>query len=108
AGRLRALAVASRERSPLLPEVPTLVEQGIDAVTNTWFGFVMNAGTPPEIVKLLNAEFDRALQQPDVRERLLQVGMTPVGGTPEQFTALIRDERERWGRIIQSRGIKVQ
>jgi tripartite-type tricarboxylate transporter receptor subunit TctC len=108
AGRLRALAVASRERSSLLPEVPTLVEQGIDAVTNTWFGFVVNAGTPPEIVKVLNAEFDRALQQPDVREKLAAVGMTPVGGRPEQFTTLIRDERERWGRIIQSRGIKVQ
>ena len=108
AGRLRVLAVGSRERSPLLPEVPTLVEQGVDAVTNTWFGFVVNAGTPPEILKLLNAEFNAALAMPDVRERLLQVGMTPIGGTPAQYTAFIREERERWARIIQLRGIKVQ
>jgi tripartite-type tricarboxylate transporter receptor subunit TctC len=107
-GKLRALAVGSRERSPLLPEVPTLVEQGVDAVTNTWFGLVMNAGTPADIVTRLNAEFNAALAAPDVRERLIQVGMTPVGGTPAQFNALIRSERERWGAIIKARGIKAE
>lgn len=108
-GRLRGLAIASKERSPLLPEVPTFVEQGYpDAVTNTWFGLVMNAGTPPEIVKRLNAEFQAALAMPDVREKLIGVGMTPVGGTPQQFTALIRSEVERWRRLIKTRGIKVE
>ena len=108
AGKLRGLAIASRERSPLLPDVATFVEQGYpDAVTNTWFGLVMNAGTPPEIVKRLNAEFQAALALPDVRERLQGVGMTPVGGPPEQFTAQIRGDVARWGRVIKARGIKV-
>ena len=107
-GKLRALAVGSRERSPLLPEVPTLVEQGVDAVTNTWFGLVMNVGTPGEILARLNAEFNAALAAPDVHERLMQVGMTPVGGTPGQFNALIRSERERWGAIIRARAIKAE
>jgi tripartite-type tricarboxylate transporter receptor subunit TctC len=107
-GRLRGLAIASKERSPLLPDVPTFVEQGYpDAVTNTWFGLVMNVGTPPEIVKRLNAEFQAALAMPDVREKLIQVGMTPVGGSPQQFTALIRSDVERWRKIIKARGIKV-
>lgn len=107
AGKLRVIAVASAERQPQLPEVPTLREQGIDAVTNTWFGLVMSAGTPPEALRRLNAEFHAALQLPEVRERLQGVGMTPVGGTPEQFTALIRAERERWAGIIKARGIRV-
>jgi tripartite-type tricarboxylate transporter receptor subunit TctC len=108
AGRLVGLGVASRERAAQLPDVPTMVEQGIDAVTNIWFGYVVNIDTPPEIVKKLNAEFQAALAAPDVRERLTSVGMTPVGGTPEQFTAMIRAERERWSKIIKARGISVQ
>ncbi len=108
AGRLRGLAIASKERSELLPEVPTFVEQGYpEAVTNTWFGLVVNVGTPPEIVRRLNMEFQAALALPDVREKLVQVGMTPVGGTPQQFTGLIRSEVERWRGIIKARGIKV-
>ncbi len=107
-GRLRGLAIASKERSPLLPDVPTFVEQGYpEAVTNTWFGLVVNVGTPPEIVKRLSVEFQAALAMPDVREKLVQVGMTPVGGTPQEFTALVRSEVERWRGIIKARGIKV-
>lgn len=108
AGRLRPLAVASRERAPQLPNVPTLVEQGLDVVTNTWFGYVVNEGTPPEIVKKLNAEFQAALASADVRERLISVGMTPVGGSAEDFTAFIRADRERWAKVVKARGIKVQ
>lgn len=107
-GRLRGLAIASKERSPLLPDVPTFVEQGYpEAVTNTWFGLVMNVSTPPEIVNRLSAEFQAALAMPDVREKLVQVGMTPVGGTPQEFTGLVRSEVERWRGIIKARGIKV-
>lgn len=107
-GRLRGLAIASRERSELLPDVPTFVEQGYpEAVTNTWFGLVVNVGTSPEIVRRLNAEFQAALSMPDVREKLVQVGMTPAGGTPQQFTGLVRSEVERWRGIIKARGIKV-
>ncbi len=107
-GKLHPLAVASRERASQLPEVPTLVEQGIDVVTSTWFGYVVNVGTPPEIVKKLNTEFQAALAAPDVRERLLSVGMTPVGGSAESFTAFIHADRERWASTVKARGIKVQ
>ena len=109
AGRLRALGIASRERSPLLPEVPTFVEQGYpEAVITTWFGMVVHAGTPPDVVAKLNAEFNAALQVPEVREKLGATGMIPVGGTPEQFTTHIRSEMARWERVIRTRGIKVE
>jgi tripartite-type tricarboxylate transporter receptor subunit TctC len=109
AGRLKALGISSRERSPLLPEVPTFIEQGYpEAEITTWFGLIVHAATPKEIVDKLNAEFNHSLQLPEVRERLAQVGMTPVGGSPEQFTAHIRRETERWAKVIQTRGIKVE
>jgi tripartite-type tricarboxylate transporter receptor subunit TctC len=109
AGRLHALGIASRERSPLLPEVPTFHEQGFpEAVVTTWFGLVIHAQTPRELIHKLNAEFDAALKMPDVREKLQAVGMVPVGGPPEQFTAHIRAEGERWGRVVKTRGIKAE
>jgi tripartite-type tricarboxylate transporter receptor subunit TctC len=109
AGRLRAIGIASRERSPLLPEVPTLHEQGFpEAVVTTWFGLVIHGQTPREHIHKLNAEFDAALQMPDVREKIMAVGMLPVGGPPEQFSAHIRAEAERWGRVVKTRGIKAE
>lgn len=107
-GRVRALGTASRERSPLLPDVPTFVEQGYpDAVVTTWFGLVMRAGTPREVVAKLNAEINAVLAMPEVREQMLAAGMTPVGGTPEQFAAHIKSEIERWDKVIKTRGIKI-
>ena len=109
AGRLRAIGIASRERSPLLPEVPTLYEQGFpDAVVTTWFGLVIHGQTPREYVQRLNTEFDAALQMADVREKIMAVGMMPVGGPAEQFAAHIRAEAERWGRVVKTRGIKAE
>lgn len=108
AGKLRALAVASAKRAPQLPDTPTLIEQGINMVTNTWFGYVVRAEVPDEVVKKLNAEFNAALAAPDVREKLLSVGMTPVGGSPEAFTKTIREAREEFAKLIKARGIKVQ
>jgi tripartite-type tricarboxylate transporter receptor subunit TctC len=108
-GRLRALGVSSRERSPILPDVPTLVEQGMtDSVVNGWFGLVMRSATPRPIINRLNADFDAALKLPEVREKILANGLTPVGGTPEQFTALIRDDTARWAKVIKTRGIKAE
>jgi tripartite-type tricarboxylate transporter receptor subunit TctC len=108
-GRLRALGVSSRERSPILPDVPTLVEQGMtDSVVNGWFGLVVRSATPRPIINRLNADFDAALKLPEVRDKILANGLTPVGGTPEQFTALIRDDTARWAKVIKTRGIKAQ
>ena len=109
AGRLRGIGISSGVRSPLLPEVPTFVEQGYpDAVSATWFGLIVRSGTPSEIINRLNSEFNKALAIPDVREKLNNLGMTPVGGTPEQFAATIRRDTERWGKIIKERGIKIE
>ena len=109
AGRLRGIGIARRGRSPLLPDVPTFVEQGYpDAVTATWFGLIVRSGTPREIIARLNGEFNAALAMPEVREKLGIVGMTTVGGTPEQFAATIRRDTERWGNIIKRRGIKIE
>ncbi|HYD57103.1 MAG TPA: tripartite tricarboxylate transporter substrate binding protein [Burkholderiales bacterium] len=108
AGKLRALAVASPKRAPQLPDTPTLIEQGINMSTNTWFGYVVRTEVPDEIVKKLNAEFNAALAAPDVREKLLSVGMTPVGGSAESLTRMIHEAREQFAKLIKARGIKVQ
>ena len=109
AGRLRALAVSSRERVAAAPEIPTLVEQGYpDNVVNTWFGMIVPAGVPRDIVHKLNREINAALAMPDVREKIFATGLLPVGGTAEQFDAHIRREMERWAKVIKARGIKAE
>ena len=107
-GRVRGIGISSQERHPLVPEVPTFVEQGYkDAVSATWFGLILRSSVPRDVVAKLSAEFNAALAMPDVREKLAERGMLIVGGSPEQFTAHIRREYERWSAIIKARGIKV-
>jgi tripartite-type tricarboxylate transporter receptor subunit TctC len=107
-GKLRPLAVTSAKRVDDLPNVPTINEsgyQGFDAVT--WFGFLAPAGTPKDVIARLNAEFNKALQQPDLRKKLGDEGADPVGGTPEQFAALIKEEIQRWGKVVKESGARV-
>ncbi|MCX8115942.1 MAG: tripartite tricarboxylate transporter substrate-binding protein, partial [Burkholderiaceae bacterium] len=107
-GKLRALAVTSAKRVDDLPNVPTIQElgyPGFDAVT--WFGFLAPAGTPKDIVAKLNAEFNKALQQPDLRKKLADQGAEPVGGTPAQFAALIKDDIARWGKVVKESGARI-
>jgi tripartite-type tricarboxylate transporter receptor subunit TctC len=108
AGKVRPLAVTSRTRSPLLPDVPTLAESGVqgpDLVT--WIGFVAPAGVDKAIVSKLNREIVRILNLPDVKERLSGIGMEVVASTPEQFAQTIKDDAVKFGRIIQSAGIRI-
>jgi tripartite-type tricarboxylate transporter receptor subunit TctC len=108
-GRVRSIGISSAQRVPLLPDVPTFAEQGYpDAVTATWFGLIVRSGTPKDVVAKLNAEFNAALALPDVREKLSDRGMTPVGGSSESFTAFIRSETERWTQVVKARGIKIE
>jgi tripartite-type tricarboxylate transporter receptor subunit TctC len=108
AGRLRALAVTSRARSPLLPNVPTVSESGLpgfEAVT--WFGFTVPSGTPRNIIDWLNVEIGKVLTMPDVRQKLALQGIDISGGTPDQFGAYMQDEFAKWGRLVKESGATV-
>jgi tripartite-type tricarboxylate transporter receptor subunit TctC len=107
-GKLRPLAVTSAKRVDDLPDVPTINEsgyKGFDAVT--WFGLLAPAGTPKDVVTRLNAEFNKALANPELRKKLGDEGADTAGGTPEQFAALIKDEIPRWGKVVAESGAKV-
>jgi tripartite-type tricarboxylate transporter receptor subunit TctC len=107
-GKLRALAVTSAKRVDDLPDVPTINEsgyKGFDVVT--WFGFLAPAGTPKDVVTRLNAEFNKALLQLDLRKKLEDEGADAAGGTPEQFAALIKEEIPRWGKVVKESGARV-
>jgi len=109
AGKLKALAVTSRVRSPALPNVPTMEEaaglQGFDATA--WFGLLAPAGTPREIVNKIHNDVAKALENADVRERFAGQGALPVGDTPEQFTAFIRSEIDKWTQVVKFSGAKI-
>ncbi len=109
AGRLRALAVSTRERAPALPGVPTAIESGFkDYEAIGWFGLMAPTGTPPAIVEQLSAETAKAMATPAIRERTLEQGATPVGSTAAQFEQFVRNEIAKWTRIIREAGIKLE
>ncbi len=106
-GRLRPLAVTGANRSAALPEVPTIAEQGFPGVEATaWYGVLAPAKTPRPIITRLNGAIVRALQLPDVKERLGNLGFEIVGSTPEQFGAYIRSEIRKWEKVVRASGAK--
>jgi tripartite-type tricarboxylate transporter receptor subunit TctC len=108
AGKLRALAVTSAKRFPLLPDLPTIAESGypgFDALA--WNGVLVPAATPKPVVQRLNAEINAILKDPDVVQRMHAAGFDLVGGTPEDFGALIKAESEKWVPVIRKAGVKV-
>jgi len=107
AGKLKALAATSKERSDILPDIPTFVEQGFaDTVANQWAGTLAPARTPPAVIARLNAAFTAVLNDPEVRDRLQQAGVTPSPSSPEEFGRYLQEEITRWGRLIREKGIK--
>jgi tripartite-type tricarboxylate transporter receptor subunit TctC len=107
-GRLRALAVTSTTRSAEMPDVPTIAESGYRGFeANTWYGLLAPAGTPAAVVARLNAEVNRVLAMPDVRQRLASEGGDALGGTPEQFASFLKAEHAKWGRVVKESGAKV-
>ncbi|RZN25399.1 LacI family transcriptional regulator [Bradyrhizobium sp. Leo121] len=109
ANQLRPVAVSSRERRVLLPDVPTVTEAGFPGVEATvWWGFLVPAGTPKEIVSRLNKEIDLALADQKVKDSLREMGAVVKGGSPEDFRAFIKSETERWGNIIRAAKIKAE
>lgn len=106
-GKLRMLAVMSAERSDAFPDVPTLRELGLpDLEVDTWYGVFAPAGTSKAVIDKVNGELNALLKEADVRELLAKQGMTPVGGTPERFGALVQSELKRWPRVVAAAGIK--
>jgi len=106
-GRMRALAITSKTRSPLLPNLPTMAEQGYPAVeVLNWQGLIGPKGLPADIVKLLNSACNQALQTAEVKEKILSQGNEIGGGTPEQFAALIKAESPRWGKVVRDAKIE--
>lgn len=108
-GKLRALAVSSAKRSPVAPDVPTVAESGVPGYDYvSWLGVVGPAGMPKDLVAKINADTNRILQMPDVRERLEKLGTAPVGGTPEEFGAYIRNQVDTWKKVVKAAGAKVE
>ena len=106
-GRLRPLAVTTAKRSPTFPDLPTVAEAGVpgfEAVT--WHGVVVPAGTPQAVIGRLNAEINKILQTPDIRDRLTRQGAEIIGGTPQQFAAYIQAEIPKWAKVIRDSGAR--
>jgi tripartite-type tricarboxylate transporter receptor subunit TctC len=109
AGKLRALAITSAERSPVAPELPTVAESGFPGFEVIgWFGWLAPAKTPREIVGRLNREIVQVLQRAEVRDRLLGMSTVPVGNSPQQFGEFVRAERDKWAKVVRDAGIRIE
>jgi tripartite-type tricarboxylate transporter receptor subunit TctC len=106
--KLRGLAVTTPKRSPFLPELPTVAEAGVPGfAAEAWYGMLVPAGTPKEIIQRLHADSVKALQFPDVKKRLDVTGLVPIGNTPEEYERYIRSEIEKWGKIVKALHLRV-
>ncbi|MEK8049422.1 tripartite tricarboxylate transporter substrate binding protein [Ideonella sp. DXS22W] len=106
-GKLRAVAITSPQRSPLLPEVPTLAESGYAGFdVQSWFGLAAPAGTPRAVIDRLNTELNKLVAMPEVARRLAEMGATPATGTPEQMRAFAAAEQRRWQAVVKQSGAR--
>jgi len=109
AGRLKAYVITAPKRSPLLPDVPACTEAGLPGLdASAWHAVVAPAGTPKEAIRKLHRTLADTLAMPDVRKQLEAVGAEPVGSTPEAFAKFMRDESDKWARVIKAGGVKVE
>jgi tripartite-type tricarboxylate transporter receptor subunit TctC len=108
-GRLRVLAIGSPKRSSTLPEVPTVAEAGVPGFDfDSWTGYLVPVGTPANLIAKLHADITRTLTAPDVRDKLVTLGFELVGGTPDAFATLIRNDIARFGKLIKAAGIRAE
>ena len=109
AGRIRGLAVTSLTRSSAAPDLPTMDEAGVKGFELTaWSGIIAPAGTPMPVVARLNAETNKALGLPPLRDRFAALGLEPTGGTPERFDRHVRDEAAKWADVVKRSGLKFE
>jgi tripartite-type tricarboxylate transporter receptor subunit TctC len=109
AGRLRALAVTTAKRTPMLPDVPTMQEAGVPGYdASVWLALLAPAGTPPEIVARLNTEIAKLMRSPDVHKTLVEAGVEPTPSTPEEMSAYMVREMARWGKVVKDTGVKLE
>ena len=106
-GKLKALAVSGAQRDPIAPNIPTIAETLPGIETRSIIGIVVPHATPRDVVEKISADLSKVLQMPDLRARMSEIGMTPVGTTPEQFDAIIRSEIVKWGKVVKSSGARV-
>ncbi|HEY9280722.1 MAG TPA: tripartite tricarboxylate transporter substrate binding protein [Eoetvoesiella sp.] len=108
-GRIKALAVTGQERSPMLPNVPTVAESGIPGFESYgWFGFIAPTGTPSAVIDKIQNDTVKVLAMPDIKKRLAEQGMNPVGDTPQEFVKAIDDESIKWAKIIKDRKLSIE
>jgi tripartite-type tricarboxylate transporter receptor subunit TctC len=106
-GRLRAIAVSSAKRSPVLPNVPTVAEAGVAGFeAESWLGLAAPKGTPDDVIRILNKAANEAMSHPTVRDKLLEMGTRPVGGTPEQFTKFVEGQVATWKKVVTDNKIE--
>jgi tripartite-type tricarboxylate transporter receptor subunit TctC len=106
-GRLRALAVTSLQRQPVAQDIPTMIESGFPGFeAGTWFGLLVPAGTPRDVINRLHGDVVKAVRQPDVQKQLAGQGATTIGNTPEQFAAYIKSESDKWAKVLKASGVK--
>jgi tripartite-type tricarboxylate transporter receptor subunit TctC len=109
AGKLRGLAVTMAKRSPAIPNLPPIAEEGVPGFdVSSWYALFAPAKTPPAIIRKLHADVVAALTDPTTKERLEQLGVVVVGSTPEALGALLKSEMEKWGPVIKDAGITSQ
>jgi len=108
-GKLRALGIMDSKRSPALPDVPTALESGFAELSNVveWYGVVVPAATPREIVQKLSIDVSRTMNVPEVKDRIAQIGQVPSPAGAEEFDRYIRTDYERWGRVVKASGAKI-
>jgi len=108
AGKLRALVIGSKQRAASLPDVPTLVEQGVQIVVENWYAVFAPAATPKDMIARLNADMVRVLNTPDTKALMVKFGAEAAPSTPEALAQLVRNELERWGQVVKVAGIKLE
>jgi tripartite-type tricarboxylate transporter receptor subunit TctC len=109
AGKLKARGIAAAKRSPIAPDIPTVLEAGGPAmVVSSWYGLLAPAGTQRDIVMKLHTEAAKALAAPDLLERYHAAGLEPMGSTPDQFAAAIREDFARWAKVVRAANIRAE